>query len=380
MKHLDKDAVKNSLWGINSFLSACTGNKYEKLMKEIDSGSYSHIEAFARKCLINNKTACLRLMQDNLKEFAKLPINSILFSNEFWQLCNMNTLTIKDLQKLQKYKYLYTTNNIDLSLFYNHTYTFPEFLSISLKNRKLIEIYNSLDPSMRVDEKLRRIRQLFHESIRMDNFPEDLISAVAKTLSKEPLSDYINRHSYLKETASISDFLYLESIESYNPGLKEVINEITGRIDILAVVNNYNNPKLKELGLKDFKNAYVSLDEDSAWLKEELPIPEEHQKSFLEFCLQGNASVTKSYYDDQYEKGQKNVLLLAKAAVYGKLDEVKYENFNTEIGFTLTGDQKEVWKENSKKQQYGLKATENKLYEDRSCSNLDLHELQKRTI
>lgn len=43
MKHLDKDAVKNSLWGINSFLSACTGNKYEKLMKEIDSGSYSHI-------------------------------------------------------------------------------------------------------------------------------------------------------------------------------------------------------------------------------------------------------------------------------------------------------------------------------------------------
>ena len=91
-------------------------------------------------------------MQDNLKEFAKLPINSILFSNEFWQLCNMNTLTIKDLQKLQKYKYLYTTNNIDLSLFYNHTYTFPEFLSISLKNRKLIEIYNSLDPSMRVDE------------------------------------------------------------------------------------------------------------------------------------------------------------------------------------------------------------------------------------
>lgn len=287
---------------------------------------------------------------------------------------NMDILNLnKDLQKLQKYdedkeKYLYTTNNIDLSLFYNHTYTFPEFLSISPKNRKLIEIYNSLDPSMRVDEKLRRIRQLFHESIRMDNFPEDLISAVAKTLSKEPLSDYINRHSYLKETASISDFLYLESIESYNPGLKEVINEITGRIDILAVVNNYNNPKLKELGLKDFKNAYVSLDEDSAWLKEELPIPEEHQKSFLEFCLQGNASVTKSYYDDQYEKGQKNVLLLAKAAVYGKLDEVKYENFNAEIGFTLTGDQKEVWKENSKKQQYGLKATENTDFE--SCMKI----------
>lgn len=76
----------------------------------------------------------------------------------------------------------------------------------------------------------------------------------------------------------------------------------------------------------------------------------------------------KSYYDDQYEKGQKNVLLLAKAAVYGKLDEVKYENFNAEIGFTLTGDQKEVWKENSKKQQYGLKATENTDFE--SCMKI----------
>lgn len=373
MKHLDKDAVKNSLWGINSFLSACTGNRYEKLMKEIDSGSYSHIEAFARKCLINNKTACLRLMQDNLKEFAKLPINSILFSNEFWQLCNMNTLTIKDLQKLQKFdkdkeKYLYTTNNIDLSYFYSNTYTFPEFLSISLKNRKLIEIYNLLEPSMRIDEKLRRIRQLFHESIHMDGFPEDLISAAAIALSKEPLSDYINRHSSLKKVASISDFLYLESIESYDLGLKGVIDEITGRIDILAAVNNYNKPELKELGLEDFKNAYVSLNEDSAWLKEELTIPEEYQKSFLEFCLKGNASITKSYYDDQYEKGQKNVLLLAKAAVYGKLDEVKYENFNTEIGFTLTDDQKEAWKENSEKQQYGFKVTENTDFE--SCMKI----------
>lgn len=95
-------------------------------------------------------------------------------------------------------------------------------------------------------------------------------------------------------------------------------------------------------------------------------VPESYFR--LEFCLQGNASVTKSYYDDQYEKGQKNVLLLAKAAVYGKLDEVKYENFNAEIGFTLTGDQKEVWKENSKKQQYGLKATENTDFE--SCMKI----------
>ena len=300
-------------------------------------------------------------------------INSILFSNEFWQLCNMNTLTIKDLQKLQKFdkdkeKYLYTTNNIDLSYFYSNTYTFPEFLTISLKNRKLIEIYNLLEPSMRIDEKLRRIRQLFHESIRMDGFPEDLISSAAKALSKETLSDYINRHSYLKESASTSDFLCLESIEAYNSGLKGVIDEITGKIDILAVVNNYNNPKLKELGLEEFKNAYVSLNEDSAWLKEELTVPEEYQKSFLEFCLRGNASITRSYYDGQYDKGQKNVLLLAKAAVYGKLDEVKYENFNAEIGFTLTGDQKEAWKENSKKQQYGLKATENTDFE--SCMKI----------
>lgn len=373
MKHPDKTSVEDSLYGINSFLSACTNNRYEKLMKEIDSGSYSHIEAFVRKCLSSNKTACLRLMQDNLEEFAKLPLNSVLLADEFWKLCNMNTLTIKDLKKLQKYdedkeKYLYTINNIDLSCFYNHTYTFPEFLSISLKNRKLIKIYNSLNPSMRVDEKLRRIRQLFHESIRMDSFPQDLISSAAKALSKEPLSDYINRHSYLKESASASDFLCLESIETYNPGLKGVIDEITGKIDILAVVNNYNNPKLKELGLKNFKNAYVSLNEDSTWLKEELTIPEEHQKSFLEFCLQGNASVTKSYFDDQLEKGKKNILLLAKAAIYGKMDEVKYENFNAEIGFTLTGEQKEVWKKNVERHQYGLKVTENTDFE--SCMKI----------
>ena len=47
------------------------------------------------------------------------------------------------------------------------------------------------------------------------------------------------------------------------------------------------------------------------------------------------------------EEQRKNVLLLAKAEIYGLLEEVKYQNFQEEIGFLIPEEVKDEWKENT---------------------------------
>ena len=359
----NSDEAKECLSGSNSFLSGCTGNRFSKLMENLDSlYKYPQLVSFARECLAQSKYACLRLMQENLEDFINLPKKSILFDKFVWQKCNVNTLTLKDLRTLQKRNksdnFIYTSYMIQLSNFGNDYYTFPEFFTLALKGEKIISFYDHFDPAMRVDEKLRRIRQLCHESISMDDFPHELIKPAAEALSKETLADFAQRHRYLKE-ADLFDFLYLESIEAYDPEMKLIIEySVTNKVDILTVIKNYNNPKLKEVGLKKFQDEILNFDEDSKWLYEILEIPEEYLSSLKHFCLEGNDSITRAYYKSQEEEGKRNILLLAKAEIYQKLEEVKYENFNAEIGFDLNLSQKEIWEKNQQQNGFGFSVAE----------------------
>ena len=86
------------------------------------------------------------------------------------------------------------------------------------------------------------------------------------------------------------------------------------------------------------------MDADSKWLGEQITIPEEHMDNFQEFCLEGSASIVHDYYMHLGEEQRKNVLLLAKAEIYGLLEEVKYQNFQEEIGFLIPEEVKDEWK------------------------------------
>ena len=348
------DEMLNAVATNACFLAVCTGNRYTKLINRIyesEDGS-DDLANIALMAIKEHKKSFLRLMEEHLDLFLKLPLNSIFYyySDKFWTLCNVNTLQKTDIETLLKKdkedKYIYTRNNADLE-YLNGTFTFGELAVLSLQPAWIRKIYSSLDSSMKVDEKLRRIRQLFHGNITGNNFSSEACEAASRALSDESFEQYCNRRRI--EHESKNDMFHLMVKEKEDSEIVRLADSAKTGMDVTIILRNLLKPELFDLGLEKFKLAFTDLDEDSKWLKEQLEIPEKYAESFMNFCLKGNASIVHDYYEDQgynHTQQSENILLLAKAEIYGKLDEVKFQNFQSEIGFPVTDTLESIWREN----------------------------------
>lgn len=336
------------------FLAVCTGNRYTELINRIyesEDGS-DDLANIALMAIKEHKKSFLRLMEEQLDLFLKLPFNSILYyyRDRFWSLCNVNTLQKTDIETLLKRdkdeKYLYVRNNADLE-YLNGTFTFGELAALILQPAWIRKIYSSLDSTMKVDEKLRRIRQLFHGGITGNNLSSEACEAAGRALSEESFERYcIRRHL---EHSSKNDMFHLMVKEKENPEITRLADSAKTGMDVTIILRNLMKQELFDLDLEKFKKVFTDLDEDSKWLKEKLELPEGHEDSLMNFCLKGNASIVHDYYGSQdynHKQQAENILLLAKAEIYGKLDDVKYQNFQSEIGFPVTDTLETVWREN----------------------------------
>ena len=351
----DKETLENSVLTEASFLAVCTGNRYLDLMTRIRTSAdkTEQLSYLAIRCIKEHKNALLRLMDEKLDLFLHLSPKSILFDAQFWAFCNVNTLQEKDILTLLKKKkengreyesFVYESTGVGYS-YLSGLYTFHELSLLLLQPQWIRQIYAGLDPEMRVDEKLRRIRQIIHDDIEKNGLTENNCQDAGIALSRESFSDYCRRRN-IKDVSRNSMF-HLMVYEAGNEGISRLADEaVTGR-DVNIILRNRNLPELYELGLEGFKTSFISLDADSKWLEEQITIPEEHMDNFQEFCLEGSASIVHDYYMHLGEEQRKNVLLLAKAEIYGLLEEVKYQNFQEEIGFLIPEEVKDEWKENT---------------------------------
>ena len=159
-------------------------------------------------------------------------------------------------------------------------------------------------------------------------------------------------------------------LEKKDPRITALADTAKTGLDVMIICRN-QKPELFEMGLDAFKKEFIHLDTDSKWLLESIEVPEEHMDSFRKFCLEGNASITHDYYKNNQsgnEKQAENVLLIAKAAVYGLLDEVKYMDFQKEISYPVSAEQEESWKQNLELMDGKIKTAE---YSDfASCMNI----------
>lgn len=348
------DEISNAVATNACFLAVCTGNRYTELINRIceSEDSSDALANIALMAIKEHKKSFLRLMEEHLDLFLKLPLNSIFYyySDKFWTLCNVNTLQKTDIETLLKKnkeeKYIYTRNNADLE-YLNGTFTFGELAALSLQPAWIRKIYSGLDSSMKVDEKLRRIRQLFHGDISGNGLSDEACGVVSRALSDESFEQYCKRRQI--EHVSKNDMFHLMLKEKGNAEIVSLADSAKTGMDVTIILRNLMKPELFDLGLEKFKQAFTDLDEDSKWLKEKLEISEEYAESFMNFCLKGNASIVHDYYKDQgynHTQQSENILLLAKAEIYGRLDEVKYQNFQSEIGFPVTDTLESLWREN----------------------------------
>ena len=271
----------------------------------------------------------------------QIPYESILFVKDFRKLLNLNTLQKKDiltlLKKDKEIGWLYTYNTMDFRGL-SGTYTFQELLAVCGQPEWIRKTYAKLD--MRVDEKLRRIRQIFRfNSLKGNRDP----AAIAAALSNESFEDYCTRRGI--KDASKSDLFLLMELEQTDERVSSVANSAKTGQDVKTILRNRKS-ELFEMGLNAFKKAFTDLDTDSSWLKEQIEIPKEHQDAFTSFCLDGCASIVHDYYESNRGQQAENVLLIAKATIYGLLDEVKYKDLHKEIGYSITREQENAWREN----------------------------------
>lgn len=335
------DAGKSVFWRAG-FLGVCTGNRYTKLVYQMaGKANEENLMELVYEAIVDHKKSFLRLMEDDLDLFLQIPYESILFVKDFRKLLNLNTLQKKDiltlLKKDKEIGWLYTYNTMDFRGL-SGTYTFQELLAVCGQPEWIRKTYAKLD--MRVDEKLRRIRQIFRfNSLKGNRDP----AAIAAALSNESFEDYCTRRGI--KDASKSDLFLLMELEQTDERVSSVANSAKTGQDVKTILRNRKS-ELFEMGLNAFKKAFTDLDTDSSWLKEQVEIPKEHQDAFTSFCLDGCASIVHDYYESNRGQQAENVLLIAKATIYGLLDEVKYKDLHKEIGYSITREQENAWREN----------------------------------
>lgn len=335
------DAGKSVFWRAG-FLAVCTGNRYTKLIYQVaGKANEENLMELVYEAIVGHKKSFLRLMEDDLDLFLQIPYESILFVKDFRKLLNLNTLQKKDiltlLKKDKEIGWLYTYNTMDFRGL-SGTYTFQELLAVCGQPEWIRKTYAKLD--MRVDEKLRRIRQIFRfNSLKGNRDP----AAIAAALSNESFEDYCTRRGI--KDASKSDLFLLMELEQTDERVSSVANSAKTGQDVKTILRNRKS-ELFEMGLNAFKKAFTDLDTDSSWLKEQIEIPKEHQDAFTSFCLDGCASIVHDYYESNRGQQAENVLLIAKATIYGLLDEVKYKDLHKEIGYSITREQENAWREN----------------------------------
>lgn len=335
------DAGKSVFWRAG-FLGVCTGNRYTKLVYQMaGKANEENLMELVYEAIVDHKKSFLRLMEDDLDLFLQIPYESILFVKDFRKLLNLNTLQKKDiltlLKKDKEIGCLYTYNTMDFRGL-SGTYTFQELLAVCGQPEWIRKTYAKLD--MRVDEKLRRIRQIFRfNSLKGNRDP----AAIAAALSNESFEDYCTRRGI--KDASKSDLFLLMELEQTDERVSSVANSAKTGQDVKTILRNRKS-ELFEMGLNAFKKAFTDLDTDSSWLKEQIEIPKEHQDAFTSFCLDGCASIVHDYYESNRGQQAENVLLIAKATIYGLLDEVKYKDLHKEIGYSITREQENAWREN----------------------------------
>lgn len=214
------DAGKSVFWRAG-FLGVCTGNRYTKLVYQMaGKANEENLMELVYEAIVDHKKSFLRLMEDDLDLFLQIPYESILFVKDFRKLLNLNTLQKKDiltlLKKDKEIGWLYTYNTMDFRGL-SGTYTFQELLAVCGQPEWIRKTYAKLD--MRVDEKLRRIRQIFRfNSLKGNRDP----AAIAAALSNESFEDYCTRRGI--KDASKSDLFLLMELEQTDERVSSVAN------------------------------------------------------------------------------------------------------------------------------------------------------------
>ena len=283
----------------------------------------------------------LRLVSENQELFLKLDSLSMIYDEEFYKRCNLNSLTLKNLKSCQGDR----TQDSCLYLLDEKEYTFEELKCLRYVRQDYIELYNRLNIK-RVDDKLIVIRQLLKRDLLPSNMTEEQLAALAGALSVKPLSLWMEKEFAnileLKARDAVRVLLVYDKIKHFFPDM-HTWEEAVYAARNADRIQHYN--RWTEVQQKMLNN-----DDDWNYLVEKMGFSDEFVKEnlnhIIHFLACEGAEMTRTYYD--YTEKKDAFRRIVQAELMGQFHMLKYfkDDLQKEIDFPIKQIQQKCWESN----------------------------------
>lgn len=311
----------------------------------VDSTIYTQI----RKWYKNKKKAILRLFATDASKYLSESRYSVLFSDFFQSVVNVNTLNTKNLDKvinITNTKILSEHFQSDVPLTYNEfEYVYEEQDCI---NREVF--YQLVHHEVPIDERLRKVKEL----PKLEQFTkymnkEQLVEQVTLLLLENRMSSWMKNHpmQHLEGATAEHKLFVLLFPTIYQRFQKDIrfVSDVEFMMKNFRLLNSVTN-------LNDAKGLFVKENKEALELFEHLGLSETfietYRDNIIYFLDRNLGNVYLTLAKNLKSEQKHNLRLITKAELANKLDEIKFvdEDFELEIGLPLTEIQKASWKVN----------------------------------
>lgn len=301
----------------------------------------------------NNKKNFLGLIENNYDLFLEIPSTSILFKKELYSIfLNINDLTLNN---LNEFRYMCCAYS-HISNLTKTCYTFDEIKTLfKSTSKKYYQFYNHL-LSLKIDERLIRIRQLIKKDLLNFVQTENDLEKLAEKIKIKPLYNWMNND--FKSIKGLTPTDAVDLLINYNE-LLPIVSEIKNKDELSFALRNKNS--LSEYKtLKDFRSNILNVDNCWKKLVEEMQI----SQSFIEnniyhikaALLRNESELMYDYYRLCNSSNNKDSFkLIVKSELMGEFQKLKYHDndLNKELSFNLQDYQITEWTQHNREQKEG---------------------------
>ena len=294
----------------------------------------------------HGKKHFLDLVSEHSELFLSLGRYALLFEDKFCEHCNLNSLTVKNLQACDTVER--GSSYFDL-LEDGRQYTFEEMWLLWRKDEIYVRLYAMLTP-LSVDRRLLTLRQLLKYGLVSRHMEDQELEQLARCLLEQPFSEwYRGVFGHIRGLTRRTAMRLLQRYEQ----LQAFIPELQSEADAIFALNN----EAVIAGQKNWaqvRAAVLTMDQDWLDLKQRFSFTDEFVEQYREpvtnFLLLGGSAMVRALYGylQGNDKAIEALRRIVQAELMGQFYALKYfaDDLQREIRYPISEVQEAAWKRN----------------------------------
>lgn len=295
----------------------------------------------------HKKNHFLDLVNQNSELFLSLGPFSLLYEKGFYEHCNLNSLSEKNLLACETDE---RSRGYFELLEENQQYTFEEMRLLWRQEEIYVRLYIMLTP-LSVDKRMLVIRQLVKRDLVSQYTTDEELSQLGQCLLRMPFSEWyqgpLGHIRDLPRQTAIQLLQHYDQVQAFVP-------EFHTEADAIFALNNLSILEGRE-NWDQVRSAILTENQDWLYLKEKFSLAddfvEQYRTTTTDFLLRGGAYMVRSLYDylPHGDKASSEALRrVMQAQLMGKFYDLKYfaGDLQREIHHPVSEKQEMVWKQN----------------------------------